>query len=118
VPDTSSKRGLVLKEFTRTINQYTFHGYEYGEKKLPTIVCFHGLTGDARSFLYLAEHFKGKFHLILIDQPGHGMSDPLVSEEEYHFSSLVKKLYRLIEEKASESFYIIGHSWGGDLRYI
>ncbi|WP_173915309.1 alpha/beta fold hydrolase [Halobacillus sp. Marseille-Q1614] len=101
-----------MKEFYKTSDGCTFHGYEAGDKNLPDL---HGMTGDSRSFLGLIDYFKNDFHLIILDLPGHGETEPLKYEEGYRFSSLVKRIFPVIEEMASSPFYILGHSWGGGL---
>lgn len=44
-----------MKEFKEIVDSYTFHGYEVGDSSLPTLVCLHGMTGDSKSFLALAD---------------------------------------------------------------
>ncbi len=39
-----------MKEFKVTIDNHTFHGYEYGNQSFPSLICLHGLTGDSNSF--------------------------------------------------------------------
>jgi pimeloyl-ACP methyl ester carboxylesterase len=104
-----------VKEFNVSVDNYTFHGFELGDNGSPSLVCFHGMTGDSNSFLGLIEYLKEDFHLILLDLPGHGETDALKSEEDYRFSSLVKRIYQVIQKLINRSFYILGHSWGADL---
>lgn len=104
-----------MKEFNVTIDDYSFHGYEYGNQSCPPLVCLHGMTGDSNTFIGLAEYLKDDFHLIFLDSPGHGETPPLEHEEDYIFSALVKRIKNVIEQFFNESFYILGHSWGGDL---
>jgi len=104
-----------LKELKITVDSYTFHGYELGGSNLPSLVCLHGLTGDSRSFFGLIEYLINDFHLILIDNPGHGETESLNMEEDYMFSSLAKRIYQVIQKVTNESFYLLGHSWGADL---
>ncbi|WLD92864.1 alpha/beta fold hydrolase [Alkalihalobacillus sp. AL-G] len=104
-----------MKEFRKIVDNYTFHGYESGDGNLPSIVCLHGMTGDSKSFLGLNEYLKNNFHLIFLDLPGHGETSSLKLEEDYKFSSLVKRIYSVIQKVTNEPFYILGHSWGADL---
>ncbi|WP_286163963.1 alpha/beta fold hydrolase [Bacillus sp. AFS088145] len=58
--------------------------YEYGNKENPTIVCFHGLAGNAMySFEELAKILAKKFHLIVFDHPGHGKTEAFDNEDVY-----------------------------------
>lgn len=105
-----------MRMFKEIIDTYTFHGYEAGDNSLPTLVCLHGMTGDSKSFLGLAEQLMDDFHLILLDGPGHGETHPLKTEEDYIFSSVVKRMDRVIQKKiVNKPFHILGHSWGADL---
>jgi len=91
-----------LKDFEKTVDDYTFHGYEIGDSSLPTIVCLHGLTADSKSFFGLIEYLKNDFHLILLDNPGHGESQSLNLEQDYMFSSIAKRIYRVILDLCQE----------------
>ncbi|MGM7700660.1 alpha/beta fold hydrolase [Pseudalkalibacillus sp. Hm43] len=104
-----------MRDFTRTIDGHTFYGYESGNPQNPKILCLHGLTSDSFSFVQLTEFLNKKFHLILLDLPGHGDTDPFTKERDYRFSTMVDKLNRVVETITTEPFSIIGHSWGGDL---
>lgn len=106
---------IYLKSFKRTVDDYTFHGYEFGDANLPSLVCFHGLTADSKSFFGLIEYLIDDFHIILLDNPGHGESQPLNVEQDYMFSFLAKRVDRVIHKITNEPFYILGHSWGADL---
>lgn len=105
-----------MKEFRETVGSHMVNGYEVGDISLPTLVCLHGMTGDSKSFLGLAEQLVDDFHLILLDGPGHGETDPLQTEADYIFSSVVKRMDKVIQKKIpNKPFYILGHSWGADL---
>lgn len=110
--------GVVIdvKMFNEMVDTYTFQGYEVGNRSLPTLVCLHGMTGDSKSFLGLVEQLIGEYHLILLDGPGHGETDPLKTEEDYIFSSVVKRMDRVLQKKiGNKPFCVLGHSWGADL---
>ncbi len=104
-----------MNEFNITVENHTFHGYEVGERELPALICLHGMTGDSNSFLALSEFLCENFHLILIDSPGHGQTQPLEKEEDYWFSILVGRIEKVITQLVKEPFYLLGHSWGADL---
>lgn len=104
-----------MKEFNISVDGYTFHGCEYGDNSLPSLVCLHGMTGDLNSFSGLIEYLINDFHLILIDNPGHGETESLKLEEDYLFSSLAKRIYQVIQNITNKPFYMLGHSWGADL---
>ncbi|AIF45303.1 alpha/beta fold hydrolase [Virgibacillus sp. SK37] len=104
-----------MKGFKETVDDYTFRGYEFGDNSLPSLVCLHGLTVDSKSFFGLIEYLIDDFHLILLDNPGHGETQLLNLEQDYRFSSLAKRIYKVLQKITNELFYILGHSWGADL---
>lgn len=104
-----------LRAFNVTIDHCRFHGFEIGDNTLPTLICLHGMTGDSNSFSALIDHLIHDFHLILIDLPGHGGTDPLRKKEDYRFSSLANRLYSVIHKLTDKPFYLMGHSWGADI---
>ncbi|MGM0846292.1 MAG: alpha/beta fold hydrolase [Bacillota bacterium] len=94
----------------------TVNYYVYGDVTKPAIVFLHGLAGGSLfSFHELTEVLKKEFHLILIDQPGHGKSTPFSHEEEYLFSSMAIWYDKVFEKLIVRPFYLAGHSWGADV---
>jgi pimeloyl-ACP methyl ester carboxylesterase len=110
-----ARRGIKVKKLEITYNNHTFHGYEYGDRSLPSVVCLHGMTGDSNSFLGIKEFLIKDFHLIILDSPGHGNTERLKKEEDYRFSSLAKRLKQVISKIVNKPLYLLGHSWGADL---
>lgn len=106
---------MELKKFQIAVDGHTFHGCELGDNSRPSLVCLHGMTGDLNSFSELNEYLKNDFHLILIDNPGHGETESLLREEDYMFSSLAKRIYQVIQQITNQPFYMMGHSWGADI---
>ncbi|GAA0493570.1 alpha/beta hydrolase [Salinibacillus aidingensis] len=104
-----------MVEFKITENNHTFNGYHLGNRNLPILVCLHGMTGDLNSFLGLINFLSKDFHLILLDSPGHGKTEPFKKEEDYRFSSVVKRIDKVLNRIVNKPFYIMGHSWGADL---
>ncbi|MCC5801271.1 alpha/beta fold hydrolase [Rossellomorea vietnamensis] len=104
-----------MNEVKISIDHHTFTIYEIVDKHLPTLVCLHGMTGDSKSFIELTGYLLNDFHLILLDLPGHGETEPLGSEEDYLFSSLANRIMGVIMRMTSEPVYVLGHSWGADL---
>lgn len=89
--------------------------YEYGDAKNQSVVCLHGLAGNGLySFEELVFLLEGKFHLIVLDSPGHGKTSPFSEEDNYLFSNLATWIHQVIKKIVSGPFYIMGHSWGAD----
>lgn len=104
-----------MKKHKITTQNGLVNYYEYGDAKNPSLVCLHGLAGNGLySFDELAFFFKEKFHLIVLDTPGHGETSPFPEETDYLFSSLAAWVHEVIDNIVSGPFYITGHSWGAD----
>jgi pimeloyl-ACP methyl ester carboxylesterase len=89
---------------------------EAGNRKKPVLICLHGLAGSAAySFSELSQKLSAYFHLILIDQPGHGRSSSFPNEEDYLFSNLAAWYEKVFSTLVDKPFYILGHSWGADV---
>lgn len=87
-----------------------------GDSRKPTIVCLHGLAGSAYySFSELSKKLSKHFHLLLIDQPGHGKTASFRNEKDYLFSNLSSWYENLFDSILDKPFYILGHSWGADV---
>jgi lipase len=52
----------------------TLARYEWGDKRLPSLVCLHGVTSHGRHFRPLAERLADRFHVVALDLRGHGDS--------------------------------------------
>ncbi|TYR73244.1 alpha/beta hydrolase [Rossellomorea vietnamensis] len=90
--------------------------YVYGDESQPAVILLHGLAGSSLfSFFELVQLLKEEFHLILIDQPGHGKSTPFGQEEDYLFSSMAIWYDKVFEKVIGRPFYLAGHSWGADV---
>jgi pimeloyl-ACP methyl ester carboxylesterase len=50
---------------------------EAGDPTLPTLVLLPGYPSDSRAYVRLMDRLAGSLHLVAIDYPGFGLSDPL-----------------------------------------
>lgn len=106
----------AMKHSFLELNGYKISYYELGNRDKPTIVCLHGLAGSATySFSELLNGLSKHFHLIAIDQPGHGRTSAFNKEEDYLFSNLASWYDKVLRQLVSKSFYVLGHSWGADV---
>ncbi|MCM3671621.1 alpha/beta hydrolase [Mesobacillus maritimus] len=105
-----------MKEHLLQLDGFELSYYETGSPSAPTMVCLHGLAGSALySFSELLNNLSDSFHLIAIDQPGHGKSTPFREEKDYLFSNLVHWYEKVLANIITEPFYLLGHSWGADV---
>lgn len=84
----------------------------------PALLFIHGL---GESGLCFKEAFDfpelKKFSLIVPDMLGYGRSSHALNGD-YSMDSHVRRLWRLVDHLGLESFFIIGHSLGGDLSVL
>jgi len=82
---------------------------ERGSGKL-TLVLIHGLGQDRNTWNRLASRLEGRFRLLLVDLPGHGLSPaiPAVSVD-----AVSEVLDRTLKERKVKQAVLVGHSYGG-----
>jgi pimeloyl-ACP methyl ester carboxylesterase len=86
---------------------------DWGPKDAPVILCLHGWLDNLASFYPLAEHLSHNFHLLLIDFPGHGQSNPLPEGGHYYIWQNVELLHQLLQQQGLGKVHLLGHSMGG-----
>lgn len=86
---------------------------DWGPEDAPVIICLHGWLDNLASFYPLAEILSPHFHLLLIDLPGHGQSDPLPAGGHYYIWQNVELLHQLLQQQGLAKAHFLGHSMGG-----
>lgn len=71
---TGGRSGFVM------IDDRQVHYLEWGHRGLPPLLCLHGGGQTAYMFEELGAAFAGRDHVLAIDLPSHGDSDPLPDE--------------------------------------
>ncbi|KAK6176586.1 hypothetical protein SNE40_014842 [Patella caerulea] len=95
----------------------------YGEKgrqcdSKPTIIFLHGFSADHYMWAPIALRMPASYHMIALDQPGHGGSDDPLESEAIGYHSQVKKLYQFLQHKnldIKNKLHIVGLSMGGTI---
>ncbi|BBM01588.1 alpha/beta hydrolase [Microbulbifer sp. GL-2] len=92
---------------------------EMGPEGHPVILCFHGGGDSLSAWNDWAEVLSKDYHVILVDLPGHGLTDPLPggTYTPKHFADFITKFIKFMK---LERFVLVGHSFGGNsvLRYL
>ncbi len=88
------------------------HYQEWGNPSSPAIVMLHGFGVSGHMFDEFAERMQDRFHLIALDQRGHGDSD-WSEEGDYSRDAFVADLEGFRQELGLDGFILIGHSMGG-----
>jgi 3-oxoadipate enol-lactonase len=85
--------------------------YEWGEPGSPKLVCLHGVTSHGRHFRPLAERLADRFHVLALDQRGHGDS---TWEPPWHLEQYVEDA---LAATPADRCTWLGHSFGGRVAY-
>ncbi len=94
-----------------TVNGVTLRYFDYGtEGKMP-MVCLHGHTGQAHIWDEFAEAMAPHFHVITVDQRGHGESGH--ASTGYARDRFVEDLDELVVALGFDRFVLVGLSMGG-----
>ena len=109
--------GLEKKSITLDFGKIVY--LENDVKSDSTLVFVHGFGGNKDTWNRVVEEFNNKYHVIVIDLPGHGesVSDTLLS---YTITDQAKRLHTFLNAKKLKNIYLFGHSMGGAiaLRYV
>jgi lipase len=90
--------------------------HEWGERGSPLLVCLHGVTSHGRHFAKLAQRLADRFHVVALDQRGHGDStwEPPWNVEQY-VDDAIEALQ--LAGLADAPCRWIGHSYGGRVAF-
>lgn len=89
--------------------------YLRGAEDAEPLVLLHGLTSRASTWDTVAPEFAKQFHVVALDQRGHGDSD---RPAEYSFELMCDDVLGVLDELAMEQVNVLGHSMGGTVAYL
>ncbi|NWG22681.1 MAG: alpha/beta hydrolase [Chloroflexi bacterium] len=78
-----------------------------------SMVLLHGLASNARIWDLVAPLLARDFHVIAIDQRGHGASDK--PDDGYDYATVTRDLAEVIAALHLELPLLVGHSWGASV---
>jgi pimeloyl-ACP methyl ester carboxylesterase len=87
-----------------------FHYLEWGDASQPAMVLLHGLTGHAHIWDHMAPHLAERYHLLVLDQRGHGDTGHTESYTTQEFADDVEALRG---HWGIDRFVLMGLSMGG-----
>jgi len=102
------------RSFVRAIGGVKLHWVEYGYPGLrPPVVFLHGLNDSHLTWRQIAPELAGDRRVLVLDLPGHGLSDrPDASYELAWYSRLVANWMEALDLSTVD---IVGHSLGGGI---
>ena len=103
-------------ERTAKVNGITLHyldwGLDRGPADAPPVVLLHGITGHARVWDHLAERLAPRHRVVVLDQRGHGDSDP-APDDDYRVGTMADDVAAFVGSLRLDRFALLGHSMGG-----
>ncbi|MBI4302309.1 MAG: alpha/beta hydrolase [Chloroflexi bacterium] len=87
------------------------HFLEWGHSVHQTLLLLHGLTNFARSWEPLALALRERYHILALDQRGHGDS-AWASDGAYTIEDHISDIQALVEILGLRDMILIGHSMG------
>jgi pimeloyl-ACP methyl ester carboxylesterase len=101
-----------MHDRTVVLQGQRFHYTDWGPPAAPPVVLLHGVTGHARTWDEEAALLAERFHVLALDQRGHGDSDP-APDGDYGDAALLGDLVAFAEALGLRRFSIVALSLGG-----
>jgi pimeloyl-ACP methyl ester carboxylesterase len=100
----------VVEDRTVMLNGLRFHYRDWGNADAQALVCLHGFTGHARSWDTFAQAMRDGYHVLALDQRGHGETEWAT---DYHPTRRVEDMEAFVEALGLNRFVLLGLSMGG-----
>ncbi|MSQ06084.1 MAG: alpha/beta hydrolase [Dehalococcoidia bacterium] len=99
------------------VNGMKFHYLEWGNPANPTILMLHGGSQQAHSWDFVSLPLSEQFHIVALDQRGHGDSD-WAADGDYSTEAHQRDIDGFVQAQGLRDFHLIGHSMGGRNSYV
>jgi pimeloyl-ACP methyl ester carboxylesterase len=99
-----------------TVNGLTLRALEWGAPGRPVLCFLHGGSAHAHWWDAVVPAFADRYHVLALDQRGHGESDwptPRAEGTAYATADFVSDLRGVIDALGGEPMMLCGHSMGG-----
>jgi len=97
---------------TIVLHGQRFHYTEWGPPAAPPVIFLHGITGHARTWDDEARLLAERCHVIVLDQRGHGDSDP-APDGDYSDAALLSDLEAFVDALGFRRLGLVALSLGG-----
>ncbi|MES2489316.1 MAG: alpha/beta fold hydrolase [Pseudomonadota bacterium] len=77
----------------------------------PAMLCWPSLLMNGQMWRAQAEHFSGRYTVVLIDSPGHGASEAL--RRHFTMDDCARCLVQILDALQIQDCVLLGNSWGG-----
>jgi pimeloyl-ACP methyl ester carboxylesterase len=99
------------------VNGMSFHYLEWGDGASPTVLLLHGASQQAHSWDFVSLALSGQYHVLALDQRGHGDSD-WAPQGDYSIEAHQRDIDGFVQACGLSAFVLIGHSMGGRNSYV
>jgi pimeloyl-ACP methyl ester carboxylesterase len=80
----------------------------------PAIVLIHGASGNLEDMrLALGERLSARYHVVLVDRPGHGWSERGVGPDQASPARQAALIHEVLDQLGIKRSILVAHSWGG-----
>jgi pimeloyl-ACP methyl ester carboxylesterase len=100
------------RDHTVRLDGLTLHYAEWGDSTNPPMVLLHGFMAHARTWDLFARDLAGDYHVLALDQRGHGDTGPAPGDS-YTTDDYVGDLERFAALLDLQRFVLVGMSMGG-----
>jgi pimeloyl-ACP methyl ester carboxylesterase len=97
------------------IDGLRLHYLDYGNEAAPPLLLLHGITGNGRSWDPVAPTLAEHFHVVALDQRGHGESD---WADDYAPVRMAEDVAAFVDTMGWPAVSVAGHSMGGILSWM
>lgn len=105
---------VQAQDKTITLNGLRFHYRDWGNETASPLVLLHGFTSHARSWDTFARAMRDRYHILALDQRGHGESE---WTSDYAPERMVEDIAAFVGALALPKFALLGLSMGGRNAY-
>lgn len=109
IPHSPDVRYLSHNTIVRHVR---LHYLEWGDPAAPPIVLLHGGNQSCHSWDLVSLHLADRYHVLAIDQRGHGDSE-WARDADYTTRAMANDALAFIAQQGLERPLVIGHSMGG-----
>ena len=87
---------------------------EAGEQNPNAVVFIHGFSGDLQNWWDQYDYFQQNFHVLILDNPGHGKSEKC-GQEPCSIDLFARTVVGLMAERGIAKAVLVGNSMGGGI---
>ena len=103
---------LRYRSRNTVLRHQRFHFLEWGEPGAPPLLLLHGGNQTAHSLDLVSLHLADRYHVLAIDERGHGDSE-WARDADYSATAMAEDALAFIDQQRLERPLVMGHSMGG-----